>query len=267
MLTFQPAPALKPVLTTEASRPVHAFPRAGAGWTAATHKRAVPKAWPHPRSYGSAWRFHKLGGNVDPEDVVDGGAQYVHGVWDGVSALTEQGAFRLETLDAATVSPLIQEGDEASLPQGPLPAGRRGAQRLSPGSVVGIAVNLHNNLWSTNYPPYQPFFDARHCRSPLDCDDRNLRFRFRLQLGGSDGSLEPKEPSTAHLEPTFDLAMISVVVVLAGLFLFLAIRALQSTDDIWIGDDLSWRDEGLELRRRERHAEPLWSVDRYASMS
>ena len=73
----------------------------------------------------------------------------------GAVAQTAAGQFKLETLDAPNLNPITD-----LFPNGnPLPAttdeasarAGTGMARLPPGSVKGIAVNLHNNLWNTNY--------------------------------------------------------------------------------------------------------------------
>eukprot|EP01043_Picozoa_sp_COSAG02_P013289 COSAG02_NODE_529_length_20702_cov_43.720555_7_plen_201_part_00 len=104
----------------------------------------------------SAWSIDKLGQPVDPEGVLDGGNQFNHATWGGSVAQTVGGQFKLETLDAPNINPITDR-----FPNGnPLPATTdeasarvgTGMARLAPGSVKGMAVNLHNNLWNTNYP-------------------------------------------------------------------------------------------------------------------
>merc|ERR1712070_1016151 len=129
----------------------------------------------------------KIGSEVDPENVLNGGNQWNHGVWQGVSAATAAGSFHLEPLDAPNMNPAT-----ARFPYGnPLPASYdyeqahngTGMQRLPTGSVTGMAVNLHNNLWNTNYPLYYPYYDPLFCDSPLACRNANALFRFRLNMG------------------------------------------------------------------------------------
>merc|ERR1712137_1327670 len=92
--------------------------------------------------------------------------------------------------DAPNMNPMT-----AAFPVGnPLPASYhkddavagKGLSRLQPGSVVGMAVNLHNNRWNTNYPLYYPFYDARYCTGPLNCSSADLLFRFRLTVSTSN---------------------------------------------------------------------------------
>lgn len=124
-----------------------------------------------------AWAMDKLGGEVDPEDVLPGGNSMNHAVNTGVRATTSANAtLTLGTLDAPLVCPVTAE-----FPHGnPLPAGSTGLLPLPAGSVKGMGVNLHNNLWNTNYPLYYPFYDPRYCSSPTACRNRDMRFRFSL---------------------------------------------------------------------------------------
>jgi len=139
-----------------------------------------------PIAGGSAWRLDKLGQGVDPEGVLDGGNQYNHAVWRGAAANTARGVFSIEALDAANMNPMTP-----AFPIGnPLPASYHEAaatagsamSRLAAGSVKGMAVNLHNNLWNTNYPLFYPYYDPRYCSSPLDCTNSDALWRFRISL-------------------------------------------------------------------------------------
>ena len=144
-----------------------------------------------PRSLasGSPWRLMKLGHEIDPEGVLDGGNQFVHAVWGGFSVKTAQGVLSLDSLDAMNVNPITSE-----FPVGnPLPASYiestakagKGLNRLAAGSIKGMAVNLHNNLWNTNYPLYYPYYDSRFCETPLTCKNSNSLFRFHLEYTGT----------------------------------------------------------------------------------
>lgn len=135
---------------------------------------------------GSAWRLQKLGQEIDPEGVQDGGNQYTHGVWGGATVNTAHGRMTLDSWDAINMNPITPD-----FPIGnPLPASYhedaakagKGLSRLAAGSVQGMAVNLHNNLWNTNYALYYPFFDPRFCASPLQCSNSNALWRFRLNF-------------------------------------------------------------------------------------
>jgi hypothetical protein len=104
----------------------------------------------------SVWSIDKLGHRVDPEAMQDGGNQYNHATWGGATVSTAAGPLTIRSLDAPNVNPMTK-----TFPIGnPLPASTdealsesgKGMARLAKGSVVGVAVNLHNNLWNTNYP-------------------------------------------------------------------------------------------------------------------
>eukprot|EP00051_Salpingoeca_urceolata_P030171 m.8335 g.8335 ORF g.8335 m.8335 type:complete len:1021 (+) comp3196_c0_seq1:59-3121(+) len=126
------------------------------------------------------WAIDVLGSSVDPENVQDGGNQFQHGTWDGVTGTTASGTMHLQTLDAPAIMPMT-----ADFPFGnALPAGSSGLKQLAPNSVFGVGVNLHNNLWSTNYPQFYPYYDPQYCSamSPSACADANLKFRFVLTL-------------------------------------------------------------------------------------
>lgn len=143
--------------------------------------------------HGSAWRLMKLGQEIDPEGVLDGGNQFTHGVWGGASVRTSHGVLKLDSLDAINMNPITPD-----FPVGnPLPASYqesvaragKGLSRLAPGSIKGMAVNLHNNLWNTNYALFYPYYDARFCESPLNCKNSNAIFRFHLEY----------EPNEIHI--------------------------------------------------------------------
>ena len=151
-ITFQPAPALRPLSAT-----------------------------------ASAWSIDKLGHGVDPEGVQNGGNQFNHASWGGTTVHTAAGSMTIRSLDAPNVNPMTR-----TFPIGnPLPASidealsrsGKGMSRLDRGSVVGTAVNLHNNLWNTNYPLYYPYYSERYCTGPLDCTNANALWRFTLAFG------------------------------------------------------------------------------------
>eukprot|EP00438_Fugacium_kawagutii_P003880 Skav215229 [mRNA] locus=scaffold341:286500:288212:- [translate_table: standard] len=145
----------------------------------------VPRMQHSGSGHGSPWRLMKLGQEIDPEGVLDGGNQFTHGVWGGLTVKTARGVLTLDSLDAINVNPITPD-----FPVGnPLPASYKestaragkGLSRLTPGSVKGMAVNLHNNLWNTNYPLYYPYYDGRFCETPLKCKNSNSLFRFHLE--------------------------------------------------------------------------------------
>ena len=70
-----------------------------------------------------------------------------HGVWGGVIASAAEGKIlTIESWDATNICPMTSDYPLAN----PLPAGSVGLKSLEAGSVFGVGVNLHNNLWNTN---------------------------------------------------------------------------------------------------------------------
>lgn len=102
---------------------------------------------------GGTWSLGKLGTRVDPTDVVVNGNRTLHAVTD-VAYASDTSPVRLTLLDAALVAPgemkLLRFENLVADPSG------------------GMHVNLHNNVWGTNF---RMWFD----------DD--VRFRFELTLG------------------------------------------------------------------------------------
>ncbi|CAE8742346.1 unnamed protein product, partial [Polarella glacialis] len=74
--------------------------RLAAGRSRINGQGSTAKSMKADVSQGSAWRLLKLGAQVDPEQVVTGGAQCCHQVWGGAKARTRAGLFQLESLDA-----------------------------------------------------------------------------------------------------------------------------------------------------------------------
>lgn len=97
------------------------------------------------------WTYRKLGQWIDPRDVVAGGSRELHAIEDDVRA----GDFTLTTLDAALVAP--GEGSLLDFHQ------------KIPRPDAGLAFNLFNNRWGTNFPMWS---------------EGDARFRFKLRVGG-----------------------------------------------------------------------------------
>ncbi|KQW06308.1 hypothetical protein ASC66_07265 [Leifsonia sp. Root4] len=104
------------------------------------------------------WRLNKLGSPIDPQGVVRNGNRSLHAVTEA-SRGGERG-FVLRPIDAA----LVAVGKPALL--------RFENAVAQPDD--GMHVNLHNNIWGTNFTMW--FDDA-------------LRFRFELELGPGAGTL------------------------------------------------------------------------------
>jgi len=105
-----------------------------------------------PRVEPGDWRLGKIGTQVDPQSVVRNGNRSLHAVAEVTHTAAQ--TFTLRPVDAALVA-----------------VGRPALYRFDntvPDPNDGMHVNLHNNMWGTNFTMW---FD----------DD--LRFRFVLDLG------------------------------------------------------------------------------------
>ena len=121
-----------------------------AGWLGFRH--ASP-------SMPCSWEMEKLGSRVGFDEVVKGGSPMMH----GVDRARCGNRLRLESLDAPVLSamgPLIDPSDSVIL-----------VNQMSPADDVrGVAFNLWNNAWSTNYMFFYPYHEA----------DATMSFDFEL---------------------------------------------------------------------------------------
>ncbi|KAF8062055.1 hypothetical protein HT031_004315 [Scenedesmus sp. PABB004] len=149
-----------------------AGPRAGdlglaVVWQGKTATRLPEALWlrfaPGPGGAdASSWRLHKLGGAVDPGAVLTNGSQSMHAVGDaGVSVRSADGREALQVL--SWDAPLVSPGAANPFPNGAFP----------PDLGSGVAFNLANNVWGTNYVMWSPYRAARA--------DAALAFRFALR--------------------------------------------------------------------------------------
>jgi len=84
------------------------------------------------------WRMDKLGSRISPLDVVSRGGRTLHAVGQGVFYGDRSGSLSLETPDAQLVS-----FDSLSLLD---------FHNRVPDPRKGVHINLHNNVWGTNFP-------------------------------------------------------------------------------------------------------------------
>jgi hypothetical protein len=158
------------------------------------------------------FEINKLGSWVDPEDVVTNGNQYQHGVHEEGF---RYGDLQVRSMDALLIAPittqptvqeicpgtpqsqaqslLSEQGFARGPPTGPgckdigcswggtptaLPGGGTRGTGLAPlQNLTGLAWNLHNNLWSVNYPVFSPYNNDLWDNA---YDDTNFQFRFQL---------------------------------------------------------------------------------------
>ncbi|KQY72551.1 hypothetical protein ASD52_30050 [Ensifer sp. Root142] len=107
-----------------------------------------------------AWAFDKMDQWISPFEVASGGGFHLHGVMSGARYASHDGIVTVETPDA----PLIAPGYPQLL----------NFQRPANG-FEGISINLHNNVWGTNFPAWY---------------DEEGQFRFRLEFNRGSGELE-----------------------------------------------------------------------------
>jgi hypothetical protein len=113
-----------------------------------------------------SWRVGKLGQEVDVlgggSGVLEGGNQRQHGAVGGVRVQQAAGA-RAALQVLSPDAPLATFGDPSIFP---VPTARGAAD-----PAFGLTLMLMNNLWSTNYPFWQPW----------KAGDENIRWRFSFE--------------------------------------------------------------------------------------
>lgn len=107
--------------------------------------------------------------SIDMKMVVMNGSQYQHAVeYVTLHSPQESGeTITLSSPDVPLVCPILL-GDNGWTPT-PFPAPLK---PLTDTTLIGIAFNIHNNIWNTNYPLYYPFID----------EDRNFKAKFSMQI-------------------------------------------------------------------------------------
>ena len=100
----------------------------------------------------AGWTLEKSGEPVSPADVVRSGNRHMHALSKGFGYKDGNGAFFVETLDAAVVTLGVKS---------PLPFSKN-----QPDLSAGIHCNLFNNAWGTNY---------------IMWSGEDMRFRFLLR--------------------------------------------------------------------------------------
>lgn len=144
---------------------------AGVGWTVEWYNKTATRLpeslWfifnPDPAPVGGVWdwRIMKAGWPVDPTVVVTNASRHLHSVDPVRCYLTLNNTTRLWSFDAALVAPGGPSlTDFTNAPVGP------------PLRAKGVALNLMNNLYDTNYIMWFPY-DTTPAAA-------NSRFRFKL---------------------------------------------------------------------------------------
>lgn len=118
---------------------------------------------------GLEWRLSKVGHLVDPGNVILNGSQYVHGVDYGVYYINNFGqGLQLLTPDVPLVSIATKQR-----PPSPFPVPLK---PISQNDITGVAFNLYNNIWDTNYILWYPYHDG------LNSSDFKARFQIKFYV-------------------------------------------------------------------------------------
>jgi len=134
-----------------------------------------------PLALGLDWQMDKLGSWVSPMDVILNGSQYQHAVWSGIRAINRQEgiAMTIQSLDAPLTAPITTQpripGWFGSPTAMPVPT----APLAGVTSLSGMAFNLFNNVWDTNYIFWYPYLQG--------VGDENLLFRFVITTQNNVG--------------------------------------------------------------------------------
>ncbi|XP_074654349.1 uncharacterized protein LOC141908277 [Tubulanus polymorphus] len=117
----------------------------------------VFKPRPQPRF---KWTLYKLGLPIDMANVMMNGSQHQHGSDKGFYYGDSSHGLRITSSDLILVSPITSKMSQNALPIDMRPIS----------NVTGVAYNIYNNAWSTNYITWYPYSD----------EDRNIKSRFKI---------------------------------------------------------------------------------------
>jgi len=122
---------------------------------------------PSPKS-SYLWMMDKLGSAISPLEVVQGGNQNQHAVWNGVTYASttnsSAGIFGVWSPDVPLVSPITDQVAATPLVNSVAPL---------PGTMLGFGYNLYNNIWNTNYIFWYPL---------LTVEGKDERLRFQIYI-------------------------------------------------------------------------------------
>ncbi|CEM20297.1 unnamed protein product [Vitrella brassicaformis CCMP3155] len=140
------------------------------------------------------WEMDKLGQWIRPDEVMRHGSIYQHGVLSGVRRVSSSQRMLIESLDAALTTPITDrktiEGKWQGTPTAlPVPVG----PMLSTERVHGMAFNLWNNLWDTNYVLWYPYLKGEFKGDK----DENIKYRFRVTVDKGNGAGEATSTPTS----------------------------------------------------------------------
>ncbi|BDA48441.1 hypothetical protein COCOBI_12-1200 [Coccomyxa sp. Obi] len=112
----------------------------------------------------SSWQLVKLGRPISPLEVMYNGSYSQHAVSDKGVLVTGTGSAAWEQLNVRTLDAiLVSPGEPTPFPN----------VRHPPDMSKGVAFNLANNIWGTNYVMWQPYVEQ----------GATMRFRFEIRAG------------------------------------------------------------------------------------
>ena len=125
--------------------------------------------YPQRQSNSSLWEGYvqKIGTWIDLSSVIKNGSQYQHIAQE--AALTDSESniqITLRSPDTPLVCPIVSKVKSPT----PFPAP---LDPIDPSLIEGIAFNLHNNIWNTNYALWYPFVGS----------DKNFKARYTVNFG------------------------------------------------------------------------------------
>ena len=139
---------------------------------------------PHNPQHSVAWGLTKLGMPLSFEQVVEGGSPRLHAA-DSAWLRADSRAWTITSLDAPVVAPVTAALAPSVLMNDQM-------TRVQASNVRGVAFNLWNNMWSTNYLFFYPY----------DKKDQSFSYDFTVTTTAAvrGAELETTDPS-ARLAP------------------------------------------------------------------
>ncbi len=108
---------------------------------------------------------------VNVSSVIKNGSQYQHIAREATLSEASSGVrIALSSPDSPLMCPIVSNVKTPT----PFPAP---LDPIAPSSIKGMAFNLHNNVWNTNYPLWYPFTQGE--------GDQNYKARFVASFGKS----------------------------------------------------------------------------------
>jgi len=114
----------------------------------------------------SYWSMSKLGSSVGFDQVVQGGSRMQHGA-DSVFCMGCGAMQKITSLDSPLLSPILSRLEDF-----PSVLLDNVQDVIAENDVHGVAFNLWNNAWNTNYLYFYPYLDV----------DKDIYYEFELLM-------------------------------------------------------------------------------------